>query len=260
MTTPFITERRSPLKFFLLVFALSIPLWLIGAVTPLQLLPGLPVGSLNVFCPLIAASILVYREDKTTGVTELLKRSFDYRRIRAKVWYVPTVLLNPGIAVLAYGLMRLVRLPLPAPQFLVLAALVMFLASFIAALGEELGWSGYVIDTMQDRWNALQASILLGLVWATWHIVPLVQAQRSPTWIAWWCLSTVALRVLIVWLYNNTGKSVFAAALFHAISNVSTLLFPEYYDPRITGLITAFAAAIVTVVWGPRTLARYRNG
>ena len=250
---------KSPLIFFLLVFAISIPLWLIGAVTPQQLLPGLPVSSLNVFCPLIAASILVYREDKASGVTKLLRRSFDYRRTQAKVWCVPTVLLNPGIAVLAYGLMRLVRLPLPAPQFPGVAALVMFLASFIAALGEELGWSGYAIDTMQDRRKALQASILLGLVWATWHIVPLVQAQRSPAWIAWWCLSTVAQRVLIVWLYNNTGKSVFAAALFHAISNVSTLLFPEYYDPRITGLITAFAAVIVTVVWGPRTLARYRN-
>jgi membrane protease YdiL (CAAX protease family) len=206
--------------------------------------------------------ILVYKEDKTTGVTELLKRSFDYRRIRAKVWYVPTVLLMPGIAVLAYGLMRLVRLPLPAPQFPGVAALAMFLAFFIAALGEELGWSGYAIDPMQDRWNALQASILLGLVWATWHIVPLTQVDRSPIWIAWWCLFTVALRVLIVWIYNNTGKSVFAAALYHAIANVSWQLFPNYgshWDPRITGLITAFAAVIVTVVWGPRTLARYRN-
>jgi len=84
MKTPFITERRSPLKFFLLVFTLSIPLWLIGAVTRLQLLPGLRVSSLMAFCPLIAASILVYREGKTAGVTELFKRSFDYRRIRAK--------------------------------------------------------------------------------------------------------------------------------------------------------------------------------
>jgi membrane protease YdiL (CAAX protease family) len=257
MTTPFITERRSPPKFFLLVFALSIPLWLIGAVTPLQLLPGLPVSSLMSFCPLIAASILVYREDKTAGVTELLKRSFDYRRIRAKVWYVPTVLLMPGIAILAYGLMRLVRLPLPAPQFPGLAALAMFLAFFIAALGEEVGWSGYVIDPMQDRWNALQASIFLGLVGAAWHIVPLAQADRSPIWIAWQCLTLVASRVLLVWLYNNTGKSVLAAALCHAMVNVSWQLFPNHgshYDPRITGLITALAAVIVTVVWGPRTL------
>ena len=175
---------------------------------------------------------------------------------------MPVILLMPGVMVLSYGLMRLMGVPLPTPQFTVLAALALFLAFFIAALGEELGWSGYVIDPMQDRWGALQAGVLLGLVWAVWHIVPFLQAHRSLAWIAWQCLFTVAARVLIVWLYNNTGKSVFAAASFHAMSNVSWLLFPiygSYYDPRITGLITTFAAVIVTVVWGPRTLARYRS-
>jgi membrane protease YdiL (CAAX protease family) len=256
------SQRRSPLKFFLLVFALSIPFWLLGAVTRLQLLPGLPVSSLMVCCPLIAAWILVCREDKTTGVSEVLRRSFDYWRIRAKGWYVPIVLLMPSIAVLTYGLMRLMRLPLPAPQFSVLAALIMSLAFFLAALGEELGWSGYIIDPMQARWNALQASIRSGLVWATWHIVPFAQAHRSPAWIAWQCLYLVAFRVLLVWLYNNTGKSVFATALCHAMGNVSAFLFPVYgshYDPRITGLIIAVAAVIVTVIWGPRRLARYSN-
>lgn len=256
--------NKSPLIFFILVFALSIPFSLLGAVTGLQLLPGLPVSSLVVtFCPLIAALILVYRENKTTGVTELLKRSFDYKRIRAKVWYAPIVLLMPGVMVLEYGLLRLMGSPVPTPQFPVLAPLVLFLAFFIAALGEELGWMGYVIDPMQDRSNALQASILLGLAWAAWHIIPVVQAGRSPAWIAWWCLATVAQRVLIVWLYNNTGKSVFAAAVYHAMMNVSWQLFPidgSYYDPRITGLIVAVAAVIVTVVWGPKTLARYRYG
>jgi len=44
------------------------------------------------FCPVTAAVILVYRENKIAGVTALLKRSFDYNRIRAKVWYAPIVL------------------------------------------------------------------------------------------------------------------------------------------------------------------------
>lgn len=257
MTTP-----RSPLKFFLLVFALSIPLWLIGTVTSLQLLPGLPVSSLMAFCPLIAASILVYREDKSTGVAELLKRSFDYRRIRAKVWYIPIFFLMPGIAILAYGLMRLLQFPLPTPQFSVSSALVMFFVFFIAALGEEVGWTGYATDPMQNRWNALQAGLLLGLVWATWHIVPFVQADRSPIWIAWQCFVLVASRILLVWLYNNTSKSVLAVALCHAMINVSWQLFPNqgsHYDPRITGLITAFVAVILIIIWGPRMLTQYRN-
>jgi CAAX protease family protein len=252
-------RNRSPLTFFLLVFALSIPFWLFSAVTRRQLLSGLSVSALMVVSPLIAASILVYRENKTAGVIELLKRSFDSKRISAKAWYAPTVLLMPGAMGLTYGLMRWRGWPIPTPSFPGLAALGMFLVFFIAALGEELGWTGYAIDPLQEGWNALQAAILLGVVWSIWHIVPLVQTHRSPVWIAWWCVFTVASRVLLVWLYNNTGKSVFATALYHAISNVSTVLFPRYYDPRVTGLIVAVAAAIVTVLWGPRTLARYRN-
>jgi uncharacterized protein len=64
--------------------------------------------------------------------------------------------------------------------------------------------------------------------------------------------------VITVWLYNGSGKSVFAAALFHASANVSWQLFPNsgsHWDPRVAGLLLAGTAAIVTAVWGPRTLA-----
>ena len=246
--------------FFLLVFALSIPFWLIGAVTSLQLLPGLSVSALMAFCPLMAAVILAYREDKTVGVTELLKRSFDYKRIRAKAWYAPIVLLAPGMMTLAYGLIHLMGSPLPTPHVPVPTVLVMALAFFVGALGEELGWSGYVTDRLQARWNGLQASLLLGLVWAAWHVIPYLQAHRSVAWISGAFVFTVATRILMVWLYNNTGGSVFGAALFHAMLNVSWFVFPIYgsfLDPRISALVAVFAAAIVTAAWGPRTLARY---
>ena len=255
-------SKAFPFKFFLLVFALSIPFWLIGAVTGLQLLPGLSVSALGAFCPLMAALILVYREDKAVGVTKLLKRSFDYKRIRAKGWYAPIILLMPGVMALAYGLISLTGLPLPIPQVPILLVLVMFLAFFVGALGEELGWSGYVIDPMQARWNALQASILLGLVWAAWHVIPYMQAHRSVAWIGGAILFTVATRVLMVWIFNNTGASVFGAALFHAMLNVSWFVFPvygSYLDPRISALVAVFLAAIVTAAWGPRTLTRHRK-
>jgi hypothetical protein len=252
-------QSRSPLKFFLLVFALSVPFWVAGALTRLQLLPGLPVSALAVVCPTIAASILVYRESETAGVFALLKRAFDWGRIRPRRRLVPVVLLMPAVTVAAYGVMRWMGSPLPPPRFPVGAVIGIFLAGLVGALGEELGWSGYVIDPLQERWSALGAAVLLGGVWAAWHVVPLLQAGRATAWIAWWCLYTVAGRVVLTWLFNNTGKSVFAAALYHDMSNVSWQLFPDHgshWDPRTTGLILAVAAAIVTVVWGPRTLAR----
>jgi membrane protease YdiL (CAAX protease family) len=258
-----ITPRsRSPLRFFLLVFALTIPFWLLGAIVGYQILPGVPVSAFMFVCPVTAAVILVYRENKTEGVIALLKRSFDTSRIRAKIWYAPIILLPPVAGVLQFGLLCWTGTQLPIPRFPVVAVLAMSLAFFLAALGEELGWSGYIIDPMQDRWGALPAAIFLGLLWAIWHIVPLVQARRSPTWIAWWCLGTVAARILIVWLYNNTGKSVFAATAFHTMVNISWQLFPingSYFDPRINGLMMAVAAAVVIGVWGPRALALRRN-
>ena len=100
--------RKSPVIFFLLLFALSSPFWIFGAVMGGQLLPGLPVSAVVlVFCPLFTALILVYRENKITGMTELLKRAFDYKRIRAKVWYAPIVLLMPAVMIVEFGLLRL---------------------------------------------------------------------------------------------------------------------------------------------------------
>jgi len=53
-----------------------------------------------------AAAILVYRTNGRVGVVALLKRSFDFKRVRAKIWYVPTILLMPGIMALSYAVMR----------------------------------------------------------------------------------------------------------------------------------------------------------
>lgn len=254
---------KSPLAFFVLVMIFAIPFWVIGGVTGLQLLPGLPIAALMAVCPGLAALILAYRENRSTGVKMLVKRAFDYERITAKVWYTPTLLLMPVVMVLSFGVIRLSGTLVPIPSIPILPTVIMCVAFFIGALGEELGWSGYATDPMQNRLGALQASIVLGLIWAVYHFIGLTQTHRSMTWIAWWSLGTVALRVIMVWLYNNTGKSVFAVAIFHMTINVTWQLFPvngSYYDPRVTGTITALVAVMIIVFWGPRTLVRNKKG
>lgn len=255
-------KTRSPLVFFVLTFALSIPFWIAGAMTNLQLLPALPVSALGLLCVVGAAAILVYRENGRAGVLALLKRSFDFNRVQAKIWYVPIFLLMPCIMVVSYIALRLMGVVLPMPQFSFTTPLILFVVFFSAGIGEELGWSGYAIDPLQDRYGALAGALLLGMVWAVWHVIPLLSVPRAPIWIAWWSLGTVASRVIITWLYNNTGRSVFVAVLFHAMINVTWQLFPingSFYDPRVTSAITAAVAVVVVILWGPRTLVRARD-
>lgn len=253
------------MRFFLIVFVLSFPIWILGGVFPLELLPGVPLSSLMVVCPSIAAAILVWREAGRAGVVRLLGRALDFSRIPGPAWYAVALLVMPLIAVAAWGVMRVLGMSVPRLDVLWSAVPGMTLMILVAAMAEELGWSGYATPRLQDRMTALQAGLLLGVVTAVWHLVPLLEVGRTPAWAAWQAWNLVATRVVLVWLYNNTGGSVAAAALCHATVNLSWQLFPNqgsHYDPRIVGLITTAVAVVVVVTWGPRTMRgrRARQG
>jgi membrane protease YdiL (CAAX protease family) len=251
------------MKFYLLLFSISIPFWIIGSMADngLPLPMNLPVSALMFVCPLIVALILVYRKDRINGICLLFKKVFDTKKIKNKVWYVPSIFLMPIIMLLSYGVMILMGIPLPKIQIPFLTITIFFVIFFISAVGEEAGWMGYAFELTQDRWSALKSSVIMGAVWAIWHAIPYIQAHNSLKWIVWQSIFSIAARVLIVWLYNNTGKSVLPGILFHSMINVSWSLFPNYgshYDPAITGSITVIIAVMITFLWGARTLDRYR--
>lgn len=159
----------------------------------------------------------------------------------------------PLLYLLIYGTIRLMGLPLPAElQIHLLTVPLLFVLFFVLAVGEEIGWMGYAVDPLQERWSALTAGIILGLVSAIGHYPSIIEQGRDLTWMAWGTLGTVGWSTLIVWLYNNTGRSVFAAILFHAISNLGRAVFPadQIHNPlvdypNVYYLIIAITAVIV---------------
>jgi len=260
------STRNSPTTFFVLVFVLTIPFWGLSTIVQAEGLPdNLPITDVGAtFVPLIAASILIYREEKFEGVKRLLARTFDYKRIKQKLWYIPVIFLMPFLDILTYGLMRLTGLPVPTTWDIPVATPLIFLAFFFAAAGEELGYMGYAIDPMQERWGALKACLIMGSLHAIWHYPSMIELGQTLPLMAWGTLFTVGVRILIVWLYNNTERSVFVAILFHAIGNTARSIFPggrsafELGDAAIGYSMVAIAAVIVTFVWGSKTLSQYR--
>jgi uncharacterized protein len=137
-----VKRDRSPVLFFLLVFALSVPIWLVTSLGHIQLLPGLPLSSVMVVCPLAASLILVVWERGSSGVTAHLRRALDFKLIKNKIWYAPILLLMPATAVLAYLTMRVLDLPLPAATLSISNVPALFLLLFFAALARS--WAGRV--------------------------------------------------------------------------------------------------------------------
>jgi uncharacterized protein len=256
------SPKTSPWVFFLLVFLLSVPFWLLGATRGRLPVPiFLPISALMAFTPMIAALVLVYRDDGADGAMGFLKRAFDFGRVQGMGWYVVALFLMPIVFVLEYGVLRLTGAALPVPHITLGETLIFFAMFFVGAIGEELGWQGYAFSRLKTRWSALEVAMLLGVFWALWHVIPFVQMGRSADWIFWQCLCTVALRVITVWLFVNTGQSVFIAILFHTMYNVTWGLFPNYgshYDPFVTFVILALATGMIIALCGPATLARFR--
>jgi hypothetical protein len=116
-------------------FVFSISFWGINALAGADVIPNLQL--LNVtwsFTPMMAASVLVYREDGKVGRKELFKRCFDYKRINSKIWYLPILLLERFIIFIQHGLALLLRVPAPAPQFTWLVPLA-YIGFFIGVFG-----------------------------------------------------------------------------------------------------------------------------
>jgi len=165
--------------FFLLLFVLSVPFWLAGFWEG-TLLPGqLPISAFQAVCPLLAAVILAGRHGGRSGIRDLFQRVVKVRAAGSLVWYLLAFLAMPVVMLLSYAAMRMLGRPVPEPDISLAAVLAAFIVFFAAALAEETGWMGYAAEPLLKKTGALTASLILGSVWAVWHVIPYMQAGRS---------------------------------------------------------------------------------
>jgi uncharacterized protein len=247
---------KSPLTFLILVLLLSLPFYMLGATgAKLFGLSILPVSALMVIVPAIAACILVCRQSGIPAAMELLKSACFNEQKLGFGWILLALLVMPIIFVLEFGIIWTTGVAVPLPNTDAGQILFLFLIFFVAAVCEEAGWQGYGYPALRNHFSVLPAAAVLGALWGLWHIIPFVQQGRSGKWVLWQCLCAVAMRIIIVWLFENTGKSILIAVLFHMMFNVSWALFPiagSFYDPVITFLILAFPVLAIVALWRPQ--------
>lgn len=122
-----------------------------------------------------------------------------------------------------------------------------------AGAWEELGWRGYALPRMMRRFSPLVASLVLGILWAVWHL-PLFLTGELP-----WADAAfiVVVSVLFTAVFVRTSQSVLIAFLMHASINaaggVTVLLFDGPDRIQMYWAITAVAAVVVGVVVGLRS-------
>ncbi len=129
--------------------------------------------------------------------------------------------------------------------------------------GEEIGWRGYVLPRLQANYNALVSSLIVGLLWAFWHIPKFLgTGTGSERSFSWFIIAFPALSVLYTWLYNNTRGSLLLVTLFHASGNTAGMFLPvSFASPggiteNILIVLYVLVAIMVTTVAGSEHLSR----
>lgn len=251
--------KRHPLvTFFVLAYALAwwpSLLLLAGVTFPL---PQFDTG------PFLAALLVSAIIEGRQGVKALLGRLVLWRV--GLTWYAVALLLPALLIVAAVALSALLGAPAPTAEQLsrwprVVFFFLLFLVLPIAApLGEEPGWRGFAqLRLMQGR-SALMASLILGVLWASWHL-PLIVIWKISSWAL--IPLVIPSAIIMTWIYLHTRGSVLLALIYHASFDAVTNLVAEIYPGaelvRVTWVLAVvfwIAALTVIVVTGPSLMRK----
>src|SRR5215212_2664581 len=259
--------KRHPIITFLVLtyvftWAIESPLvFLTDSVTAIQ---GLVLVILASNVPSAVAIVLTAIVLGRGALRKLLARLLIWRV--SPFWYV-VVFLGPvaltGGVVLLNALMGGPTLSL---GMTLVGATIFFAFSVVpgSALGEEIGWRGYVLPRLQSRMSALSAALLIAPIWGLWHLPLWLTGDpvKTPTFYVAFFASVFPMSVLLTWVYNSTGGSLLMVVILHATVNLPVTLVIDDLGTRgrvpsllYFGLL-AVAAIVVVMVAGPKHLSR----
>jgi uncharacterized protein len=177
------------------------------------------IGVAMLLPPCVLGIILTNLADSRPGLQDLFGRIKNWR-VGVK-WYAAPLIFPVMILVCLLPLAALVSAEF-RPVFFPVGIIIGIFAGFL----EEVGWMGFAYPKMKSRQTALSASLKLGVIHVLWHFgadylgASSFRAEYFLPRFLFFCIAMIAMRIILVWVYENT-KSVLMAQLMHASSSGS---------------------------------------
>jgi membrane protease YdiL (CAAX protease family) len=199
--------------------------------------------------PCLVGIAWTYICDGREGMRDLFARMKKWK-VPAR-WYAVALIFPLLILVVLIPLSILVT-PDLSPIFFSIGIPIGLLAGFL----EEIGWMGFVYPKMRLRLSVLRASIYLGLIHALWHAAADFLGNFNSFGMNWFLyfaaffVFVVALRVIIAWVYENTGSLLLTQLIHASSSGFLTVLVAREYAGETWYIFYAIYAVVIWLVAG----------
>ena len=222
---------------------------------------AMPTGGLQISAAFITCAIVggLSPTIAALALTAMAGRGEIGRRLVAPLmrWRVDRVALSVallliGAAVAGSLVLQATYLgPLrwPDPALLTMA----LIWPLLAALGEELGWRGFLLPRLAERFGLLPAALVIGVIWGVWHLPAdyiALKGYGNWFWAAFLLNGPVILTahsIIMAWLWRRTSGSLFAAVLYHAAITASAIVAPSAGSEGLPGVLAA--GALAATLW-----------
>ena len=252
-----IVDAHPVVAFFVLAYAISWVAWL-GPILEL----AEPFGTLGYliggFGPALAALVVTWLG--SDSVQAWARQIIDWRV--APRWYVAA--LGVPLLVVALTSVGLTFVDISVDLGLLPGRVSLVLVSFvsIALIGggnEEPGWRGLALPKLQERYAPVSATLILGVVWALWHL-PLLAAgptefhglasfvELAPT-TGVRILNIVGVAFVLTWIYNETGSVLLAIIAHTGFNTANSTLVPLPLETISAGDSTTILVVTTVVLW-----------
>jgi membrane protease YdiL (CAAX protease family) len=146
-----------------------------------------------------------------------------------RAWLIPALVLG-GSTWVAWILPELwgqSRLAMLLPFVWVFPPYILIMV-FLGGGQEELGWRGYILDPMEEHLGPWLGNLVLGVVWAIWHLPLFFIPGTFQTFMNFggFMLLTIGYSWFYAWVRQASGKRPLAGLVMHGLANAFVPLFP----------------------------------
>ncbi len=209
---------------------------------------------LYLMSPAIITFLMIAAFEKTDGIKNFIRGLFS-AGFQIKWMIICTMFLPVGIVLIAHTLDNIIQgqsFNYHSNAISITPGFILMIA--IGCIGEEIGWRGYLLPLLLKRHSSLLSSVLLGILWGFWHAGDYGEGIGFLLFV----VSTIAISIIMTWLYHKNNGNILASVLFHFFYNISAsyvVFIPKTGMPTVTSraimAISCMIPAIILILLSP---------